>query len=115
MARPRLPVSKLKSHSVTFWLTEDEHSSLSQNARQVSMSVNALARLLTLSGNKRLVIKTHTLSDPAVIKRLDRVCYTVNQLVKKAHVFGEIPPELISLSNRIQSFIDRNLDGITKR
>lgn len=92
MARPTKSNASKKSRQIIFRLTEDEYLHLLAVAIKAGMQPNDLARMLVVQRNQDIVVATTQRLDPALIKRLDRIGWNLNQLVKNAHTFGRVPP-----------------------
>lgn len=106
MARPKKNAERRLSRHVVFRLTEDEYESLHDKAVLAGLSTNELARRLTNRGKQRLVVKTSKRVDPAFLKRIDRIGQNLNQLVKNAHIYGRISPQVAALATTIDEIID---------
>ncbi len=95
------PNTTNKTRIVSFRLTETEYAKLARYATIANMRVNNLARKLTLSKAEHLTIKAHR-HDPALVKQLYHIGINLNQLVKSAHIFGRIPPQIKRICARIE-------------
>jgi len=111
MARPRTSIALRKSRTIIFRISEDEYAHLASVAGEANAQVNALARRLTLSRADTLIIRTHMSSDPALLKRLERIGNNLNQLVKKTHLYGDVSPEITRLSQKIEALLSDALEA----
>lgn len=105
MARPKKQHDKRKARSVGFRLTETEFAVLTQAAAKANVRPNELARMLALSGERRLSVKVSAACDPALLKRLERIGHNLNQLVRSAHIQGRIPPGIAELCGQIEAIV----------
>jgi hypothetical protein len=105
MARPKQQPARLKARIVAFRLNDAEHARLAAAAEKANLRPAELAKRLALSGGKRLVVKAIAASGPALIRRLDRVGNNLNQLVKNAHIFGRVSPQVPELCEEIKAII----------
>lgn len=109
MARPTKNADRRLSRHVIFRLTEEEYESLHDKAVLAGLSTNELARRLTNRGKQKLVVETTKRVDPAFLKRIDRIGQNLNQLVKNAHTFGRISPQVDALATAIDEIIHEAL------
>lgn len=105
MARPKQQPARLKGRIVAFRLNDAEFAHLAAAAEKANLRLAELARRLALSGEKRLIVKTTAINDPAFIKRLEQIGHNLNQLVKNAHIFGRISPQVPALCDEIKALI----------
>ncbi|WP_367872987.1 hypothetical protein [Luteolibacter sp. Populi] len=91
-----------------FRLTETEYARLCVKANEAGLPVNELARRISCGG--KLTFTTHRRHDSAFLKRVDRIGQNLNQLVKRAHMLGAMPPAIIDLCRRIDALIDEALE-----
>jgi len=106
MARPALPSQNLKCHTIAFRVTEDEFARLLRLAVETNRRVNDLARTLTLARSAKVRIEGGPQYDPAVVKQLHYIGHNLNQLVRNAHTFGRISPNVERLCFRIEELMD---------
>ena len=99
------------SRQIIFRLTQSDYDRLEEQAEQVGLSINQLARHLTCDRSSQLVIKTYKRIDPAYLKRLDRLGNNLNQLVKNAHIFKRVSPKVGELCNEIERVIFEVIDA----
>lgn len=107
MARPRQPEHLRRTRKVNFRVTEREFARLMATAAAANMRLSQLARSTILSRSERIVVETHTRNDPALLKRLDRIGHNLNQLVKNAHIFGRVSPQVEALCCQISTLIEQ--------
>lgn len=113
MARPRLPEnSQKRTKQVIFRLTEAEYHQLSVMAARAGFSVNTFARYVALARAKRIIVKTHARSDPALIKRLERIGHNLNQLTRYSHCSGQVPSQIHELCAHIHDIVHRDIEEI---
>lgn len=110
MARPTKNADRRLSRHVIFRLTDAEYASLHDKAVLAGLSTNELARRLTTRGKRKLVVETTKRIDPAFLKRIDRIGQNLNQLVKNAHIYGRISPQVDALAATIDEIIHEALD-----
>lgn len=106
MSRPQKTADNRRSYQVIFRLNRREHDLLHHKAELAGLSPNGLARRFTCNGSKTLVIRTSQRCDPAFLKRLDQIGHNLNQLVKNAHIFGRVSPQVDLLCGKINRVID---------
>lgn len=110
MVRPQKNFRARRSRQIIFRVSEAEYDLLCNKAEQAGISPNKLARRLSLNGRKQLVIQTSQRCDPAFIKRIDRIGQNLNQLVRKTHMTGSVPPEVPFVCGQINRLIDSVLN-----
>ena len=91
MARPPKAHEARRTRQIIFRLTEAEYLHLLAVATKAGMPPNGLARMLIVQRHQDIVVATTQRLDPALIKRLDRIGWNLNQLVKSAHISGRVP------------------------
>jgi hypothetical protein len=64
-----------------------------------------MARIFATKGDHEITPNPANQIDPAVIKRLDRLGLELNQLVKHAHAYKNVPPEAAGLCDEIHEII----------
>lgn len=109
MARPRITDEQRKSRFVKYRLSEGDYALLAEKAASADLSVGELARKLALSRVDRLVIEAQAHHDPALVRQLYHIGHNLNQLVKNAHIFGQIQPRVERLCERIDALMDEAL------
>ena len=110
MARPTKKSDRRHSRQVIFRLTEAEYDSLCDKATLAGLPPNDLARRLTSKGKRKRVVNTTRHLDPAFLKRIDRIGQNLNQLVKNAHIFGHLSPQIDHLCTSIDELINEAID-----
>lgn len=105
MARPKQQSARLKGRIVAFRLNDAEHARLAAAAEKAGLRLAELARRLALAGEKHLVVRTSTVNDPAFIRRVEQIGHNLNQLVKNAHIFGRVSPQVPALCDEIKALI----------
>ncbi len=105
MARPKQSREKRRTRVVSFRLTDDEFAELALAAAKSQVQLGELARLMTLSTGKRLVIRVSAACDPALLKQLERIGHNLNQLVRSAHFQGRVPPGVAELCIQIEVIV----------
>ena len=105
MPRPRKTTDTRLSHQVPFRLTVDEYAAFAEQARRAGVKPGELARRLAKRPQGRIIIKTSSHLDPALLKRLDRIAQNLNQLVKNAHIFKRVSPQVEQLCDQIRGII----------
>lgn len=106
MARPKKHQDQCRPRVVSFRLTDAEFERLVDAAGRARVRFNELARMLTVAGGDRVVVKTYKACDPAYIKRLEQIGHNLNQLVKNAHIFKRVNPRIGELCDRIGIIVD---------
>lgn len=107
MARPRKPKSECKRHRIVFRLADQQFLPLVQKAAALNISHHELAHDLTIAKIERLVVKVEGRPDPALVKQLYHIGHNLNQLVKNAHIFGRVSPQIEQLCKRIDALMDQ--------
>ncbi|PTX94751.1 hypothetical protein DB346_22325 [Verrucomicrobia bacterium LW23] len=110
MSRPAKSADAKRSRQVIFRLTAEEYDRLCSAAARAHLPPNELARRLSRRGPKHLVVKTYRHCDPAFLKRIDQIGHNLNQLVKNAHIFGRISPNIERLCDDINRLIDEAVE-----
>ena len=111
MARPRIKAPQRKTQLIIFRVTPSEYDFLSAVARRAGLSVHTLARHSALSKSKSLVIKRSQASDPALLKRLERIGNNLNQLVRRFHQSGRLSTMLLPLCDEIAKIVYNDIKG----
>ena len=109
MSRPTKTADTRRSRQIIFRLLDAEYDRLCAKAELAGLAPNDLARRLTCKGQDHLVIKAVRHCDPAFLKRLDQIGHNLNQLVKSAHIFGRIAPEIEPLCQVINGIVTEAL------
>jgi hypothetical protein len=89
------------SRQVSFRLTETEYLRLTAFAERAGVHVNEMARIFTTKGDHEITIARSHSPDPAIVKRLDRIGWNLNQLVKNAHTYQNVPPAAAEVCEEI--------------
>jgi len=105
MPRPKKTKDRRKARTIIFRVTDAQFQKLEQVAEKAGKRVNDTARIATLSNAERIIVKTYASCDPALLKRLDRIGNNLNQLVKNAHIFGRVSPDIEELCERISELM----------
>jgi len=105
MSRPRKAHDERRTHSVTFWLTPDEFAQLQGAAERAGVRANELARRLTQRGRLRLVIQATRRTDPAFLAQVRALGVNLNQLVKAAHLRGQVSPKIEEVCDEIRRVV----------
>lgn len=111
MGRPRKEAPQRKTQLIIFRVTPSEYDFLAAVARRAGLSVHTLARHSTLSKSKRLVIECSQASDPALLKRLERIGNNLNQLVRRFHQSGRLSKMLTPLCDEIAQIVYNDIKG----
>lgn len=106
MARPTLHRTRLRTRRIVYRLTDTEFLRLSHRAAQLDMRVNEFARMLALEEDKAASPGTNNRHDPALIRQIYHIGVNLNQLVKNAHIFGRVSPNVEKLCQRIEALMD---------
>jgi len=110
MARPRSTAASRKTRTVIFRVTEAEFTQLAEMAAAAQLPLNHFARRVILARHDHVIIEAVAAIDPALLKRLDRIGHNLNQLVKRAHLYGAVEPEVVTLCTRIDELVDAALN-----
>lgn len=111
MPQPKKAPQNLKSRHIIFRVTERKYAKLEQQAIRIGLTVNQLACRRVCDSKPEVVIKTHKRFDPAFIKRLERIGQNLNQLVKNAHIFKRVSPQVEKLCYKIERIISDVIDS----
>jgi len=111
MARPHQSQHARKSRVVSFRLTDAEFTRLAHKAAAANLRIHDLARRLTLSNDSAVEVETIRRTDPMLISQLNRIGHNLNQLVKNAHIFGRVSPQIDALCRKIDHIIDEAVQG----
>ena len=110
MARPKSHRTQLRTRRIVFRITDAEFLRLSYKAATLNMRINDLARTLTMSEAKPTSSKDTHHHDPALIRQLYCIGNNLNQLIKNAHIFGRISPQVKQLCQRIETLMDEAIE-----
>lgn len=110
MARPRKGKAERHSHQIVFRLTAAEFERVQAKAERAGLGANELARRMVRRGGGRVVIETSRRTDPAILKRLERIGLNLNQLTKNAHIFKRVSPRVEFLCQEIQELMSQTLE-----
>ena len=97
------------TRKIGYRLSEADYMRLAHLAATANLSVNQLARFLALTRLESIVIEAERNCDPALLKQLHHIGHNLNQLVKNAHIFGRISPQVETLCRRIDRIIDDSI------
>ena len=103
--RPPKDSKERRSRQISYRLTEAEFRPLEAVAQRTGVRVNELARRLTVQGKVEAEQAASHAADPALIKRLDRVGWNLNQIVKNAHIYKNVPPVATEVCEEIRAII----------
>jgi hypothetical protein len=103
--RPRKTHDTKLSRQVSFRLTESEYQRLTAFAERAGVHTNEMARIFTTKGDHEITISHSHSLDPAVVKRLDRIGWNLNQLVKNAHIYQNVPPAAAEVCGEIRDIV----------
>ena len=106
MSRPRKQRATRLSRQIAVRLTEAEHAELMDMAHRAGVRPAELARLLIRRRRGNIAFEVSRIPDPAILKRMDRIGWNLNQLVKNAHIFKHVSPNVERLCNEIRALID---------
>lgn len=106
MPRPKKTCSSRRTHIIAFRLNDAEFQKLAITAESANLRTNDLARMIITADTNRITVKPHAVTDPALLKRLDRIGNNLNQLVKNAHIFGRVSPQITELCEQIKAIIE---------
>ena len=98
-----------KSHVVSYRITYTQYYRLVYNAAASDQSVNEWARLSALSSGQRVSIRLISQCDPALLKQIHHIGQNLNQLVKNAHIFKRVSPQVEPLCFQIKQILERHL------
>jgi len=104
--RPLKSSKEKRTRQISYRLTEPEYLPLEAVANRAGLRVNELARRLALQSKQEVqqASQSHA-ADPAVIKRLDRAGWNLNQLVRNAHIYKNVPPVVAELCEEIRAIV----------
>ena len=98
-----------KSHVISYRVTTTQYFRLVYNAAATGRSVNEWARTSALKSGQRVSIRLISQCDPALLKQIHHIGHNLNQLVKNAHIFGRISPQVEPLCLQIKQILERTL------
>lgn len=110
MSRPRKAHAAAKSRRIHFRLTQEAYALLEAEAHTAGLSVHQLARIRSCSKTRKVIVKSTTRLDPAYIAELKRIGHNLNQLVKNAHIFKRVSPQVEPLCELIEQLILKAID-----
>lgn len=108
MARPVIPREQQRSHQVRFRLTSAEWRRMTELATEAGLSVPLFMRQAALDG--KVVIRRSVGCDAQTFLELRRIGVNLNQLTRAYHITGEIPSQLWSLCQQIESILLANME-----
>lgn len=103
--RPTKTTETKRSRQVSFRLTEAEYQRLAAVAERVGVRPNDMARTFVTKRDHEITAAPDHSYDPAVVKRLDRVGWNLNQLVRNAHIYKSVPPTAAQLCEEIRALV----------
>jgi hypothetical protein len=112
MSRPTKTAEERRSRHVIFRLTEKEYAPFAALAARAGLTPNELGRRLIGKGARRIVIHTEHRHDPAFLKRLDQMGHNLNQLVRNAHIFGRVSPQIEQLCAAIDRMMIQAIEEV---
>ncbi len=99
-----------KSRVVSFRLSNAEFTRIAHRAAAANLRIGDLARQLVLARTDKIRLTVQTQSDPALLAQLNRIGVNLNQLVKNAHNFGRVSPDITRTCKTISDLIDHALE-----
>jgi hypothetical protein len=108
MARPSKASDAHRGRHLAVRLTPDELAILETRIRQSGLARSDYVRQAVLAG--RVVVKTLTAADPALIAELNRIGVNLNQLTRTANGTGQIPPDLDRLCRKIEDVVMKAIE-----
>ena len=112
MSRPRKQSVSRLSRQIAVRLTEAEHAELLELAGRAGVRPAELARLLIRKRRGKVSFDLSPTPCPSILKRLDRIGWNLNQLVKNAHIFKRVSPNVERLCDEIRSIVE---SAVTER
>ena len=111
MPEPSTSPTELRrlTRKIGYRLSQADYTRLAHLAATANLSVNQLARFLALTRLESIVIEAEHTCNPALLKQLHHIGHNLNQLVKNAHIFGRISPQVEELCRRIDRIIDESV------
>ena len=110
MARPKKLQEERLTERIKFDVRRSDFLHASEEAEKAGMTLTAYARQQFLHG--RVVVKETRSLDFAASNELRRMGVNLNQIARKIHQTGKIPPELSRIFARIEQFLMENVDDI---
>ncbi|MBK1883778.1 hypothetical protein JIN85_15270 [Luteolibacter pohnpeiensis] len=92
---------------VSFRTTRSEYARLEFNSAATLIQINQIARDRVLGQAIHPVIEIVPKVDPSLIQEIHYIGHNLNQLVKNAHIFGIVSPDVEALCLRIEHLINR--------
>ena len=110
MARPQLPAASRKDFVIAYRLTASRRARLAFQAAVLNYGINEYACMLAFQPMSHIDMQISAQSDPTLVKQLHYIGHNLNQLVKRTHVTGRVPPLYEVLSKRINDIIDEAIE-----
>ncbi len=105
MSRPKKSPENSLNNTIIFRLSDPEFLPLHAVATQAGLNPNSMARKLVLERSQLVAVQTVRKADPALLKRLETIGCSLNQLVRNAHTFGTIPPLIETTCHEIRQVV----------
>ena len=105
MSRTKKSAPTRHTHQVSFRLTEGEYTKLAITAFRAGVSPSQLARMLVRSRRAKVSVEVLQRTDPALLKRIERIGNNLNQLTKNANIFKRISPTVERVCEEIREIL----------
>jgi hypothetical protein len=105
MARPPKDNAESRRHLLSFRLTPRELALLNARLNESGLNRSDFLRFVALKS--RLLVRSVTTADPALIAELNRIGVNLNQLTRTANGIGKVPPDLDRLCRKIEQIVTK--------
>lgn len=105
MPRPKKSDTTRQSRQVSFRLTEADYAELAEFASKTGVSPGQLARRLVRSRRPKISIEVLQKTDPALLKRIERIGHNLNTISKNAFIFKRISPAIDRVCEEIRDIL----------
>ena len=105
MTRPRKTEAARRSRRLIVRLTDEERALICANARKAKLRTSEYVRRVAIRGE--IVVREQSGYGMALASQLRRIGVNLNQLMPIAHMNGEVPAELGSVFQKLETLLDR--------
>lgn len=109
MVRPKSDPMTHRTYRVTLLLNSSERLRLHFKASALNMKPSSFARATLFESFIHFEQRTNRF-DPVFIQQLHYIGVNLNQIVKNAHIFKRLSPNVEALAERISKLIDEAME-----
>lgn len=105
MGRPRKSITERRSRRLIVRVSDADRAAICANAQKAGLRVSEYVRRMAVNG--QIVMRQESAYGMSLAHQLRKIGVNVNQLMPIAHLNGEVPREILTLSTKIEALLDR--------